>query len=255
VSEPRLGKALKLPDTMPVRLEMANCPRCGRSMPYGSIACSHCGTRLTSATQSSTGTFSCVMCGKLMPLRGKLDRKTMCIECEQRHMQALAAERDREERSKALAVSQIIARHPELRVKVMHRLGLKEFSGRYHVDDHTYQEIYEWDACVTDAKNLELARRYEDAARKYEVIGMWKEAGQVRDKKSSRTVKHVMVNINDLIEKVRDGGLTIPYKCHSCGAKITIDSRSNPDGLKFCSYCGSAADLDSMLDIVKSALK
>jgi len=190
-----------------------------------------------------------------MPLRGKIDGRTMCVECEQRHMQEQAAERDRGERSKALIISQIIARHPELRAKVMYRLGLKEFGGRFYVDDHAFHEICEWDACVTDAKNLELARRYEDAARKYEAIGMWKEAGTVRDQKSARTVKHVTVDINDLIAKVRDGGLTIPYKCHSCGATITIDSSSNPDGLKFCSYCGSAVDPNSMLDIIKSALK
>jgi len=224
-------------------------------MPYGSIACAYCGTRLTYETQSSSGTFSCVRCGKFMPLRGKIDGRTMCVECEQRHMQEQAAERDRGERSKALIISQIIARHPELRAKVMYRLGLKEFGGRFYVDDHAFHEICEWDACVTDAKNLELARRYEDAARKYEAIGMWKEAGTVRDQKSARTVKHVTVDINDLIAKVRDGGLTIPYKCHSCGATITIDSSSNPDGLKFCSYCGSAVDPNSMLDIIKSALK
>ena len=190
-----------------------------------------------------------------MPLRGKFDGKTMCIQCEQIHLRELAAERDREERSKALVIGQIITRHPELRAKIMHRFGLKEFGERFYIDGHAFQEICEWDACVTDAKNLDLARRHEDAARKYEAIGMWKEAGQVRDKKSARTVKHVNVNLNDLIDKLRSGGLSVPYKCGSCGASFVIDSNSKADGLKHCSYCGSALDTDSITNIIRDALK
>lgn len=137
----------------------------------------------------------------------------------------------------------------------MRRLGVTSLETHLAVDAGAYHDICEEDAIVSHAKNLEMARRFEDAAVCYERLGLWKEAGEVREKKSSRTVKHVTVNINDLIEKVRDGGLTIPYKCHSCGATITIDSNSDPNGLKFCSYCGSAVDPDSMLDIIKNALK
>lgn len=240
---------------MPVRVGMVNCPKCGRSMPYGSIACSHCGTRLTQGTQSSTGTFSCVKCGKFMPLRGKLVGKTMCIECEQKHHQQLANDKLIEESRKRNLVWKIADEHPELRVKMMQRLGVKDFAAGYFVNDHDFQDICDWAQLISQAKNYETARRYEDSAKTYESLGLWKEAGAAREKKSARTVKHVTVNINDLIEKVRDGGLTIPYKCRSCGATITIDSTSNPDGLKFCSYCGSGVDLDSMLDIIKTALK
>jgi DNA-directed RNA polymerase subunit RPC12/RpoP len=190
-----------------------------------------------------------------MPLRGKLEGKTMCIECEQKHEQQLANERLIEESRKRNIVRKVADEHPELRAKIMQRLGIKDFAASYLVKDHDFQDICGWDHLISQAKNYETAKRYEDSAKTYESLGLWKEAGTVRDKKSARTVKHVTVNINDLIEKVRDGGLTIPYKCHSCGATITIDSSSNPDGLKFCSYCGSAVDPDSMLDIIKSALK
>ena len=138
---------------------------------------------------------------------------------------------------------------------ILGALGTNDTQNEIPVNAHAYQQICDWERYIVQAKNFESARRYEDAAKIYEVLGLWKEAGSVREQKSSRTVKHVTVNINDLIEKVRDGGLTIPYKCHSCGATITIDSSSNPDGLKFCSYCGSAVDPDSMLNIIKSALK
>lgn len=194
-------------------------------------------------------------CNKFMPLRGKIEGKTMCADCERAYVQELAVAHDNEQRRKELFVSQVIARHPELRDAIMRRLGLKKFEGKFHVDDGAYQDIYGWDTCVTAAKNFELARRYEDAALKYESIAMWKEAGQVREKKSARTVKHVNVNLNDLIDKLRSGGLSVPYKCGGCGASIVIDRNASPDALKFCSYCGSAINTDLLLTLLQDALK
>jgi hypothetical protein len=108
---------------------------------------------------------------------------------------------------------------------------------------------------VTHAKNLELAKSYEDAAKEYEKLTMWKEAGEMREKGSSRTVKHVSVDLNDLLDRVRDGGLAIPYKCRSCGADISVDGNSNVSGLRFCSYCGTATDTETLTTILKDALK
>jgi len=230
------------------------CPRCGRGAPPGSVVCAYCGCRLPS-TAASPSRMTCARCGKFMPLRGKLEKRVMCPECESRYNQEVVSERDREERRKALDVSQIIVRNPELREKIMARLGLKQFNGRFYVDYVSYQDICYWDKCVSYAKNLETAKRYEDAAKVYESIEMWKEAGLLREKKTSRTVKHVTVNLNDLIEKLRSGGLSIPFKCNSCGASIVLDRNSNAEGLKFCSYCGSAIDTDSIVSILKDALK
>jgi DNA-directed RNA polymerase subunit RPC12/RpoP len=172
-----------------------------------------------------------------------------------RHERTIRIEAANEQQRKVAYVREVAATHAELCPMILRTLGVQDLQRDFSVGDHHYQQICEWETCIVQAKNLESARRYEDAAKVYENLGLWKEAGTVRDKKSARTVKHVTVNINDLIEKVRDGGLTIPYKCRSCGAMITIDSSSNPDGLKFCSYCGSGVDLDSMLDIIKNALK
>lgn len=235
---------------------MVNCPRCGRSTSLGSTYCAYCGTVVNPNYQTAKSrAMVCLKCGRFMPLRGMVGGKGMCPDCEQRHGQQLAQEKYIEERRRQAHVNDIIARHPEMKAKIIHRIGLVDLDHHFIVEISAYDEILSWDQQLTHAKNLELAKRYEDAAKVYEELGLWKEAGTVRDKKSARTVKHVTVNINDLIEKVRDGGLTIPYKCRSCGATITIDSTSNPDGLKFCSYCGSAVDLDSMLDIIKSALR
>ena len=251
-----LGKALKLLDMMPVRLEMANCPRCGRSMPHGSVACSVCGTRLQAQHGHASASSSCRACGRRLPFFDSTSRaRGMCDGCQARHQRTIQIEATNELLRKAVYVREVAATQAELRPMILRTLGVQDLQRDFSVGDHHYQQICDWERCIAQAKNFESARRYEDAAKVYEELGLWKEAGTARDKKSARTVKHVTVNINDLIEKVRDGGLTIPYKCHSCGATITIDSSSNPDGLKFCSYCGSAVDPDSMLDIIKSALK
>jgi hypothetical protein len=225
-------------------------------MPDGSIVCAYCGVTLSPyARTSGTGTMTCARCGKFMPIRGKMEGKTLCLECEQQHMRDLAAAHDQEERRKAMVVSQVIARHPELRPMIMRRLGLTGFEGRFYVDYGTYREICQWDSCITDAKNYELARRYEDAARKYESIGMWREAGLVREKMSGTTVKHVTINLNDLIDKLRVGGLSVPVKCTACGATITIGKDTSPESLKFCSYCGAAMNVEMLANVLRDALR
>lgn len=201
-------------------------------------------------------TLKCVKCGKRLPLGDSIIQgRGTCRECDEIYARDLTEARDSEERRKSSTVSQIIARHPELREKIMARLGLKEFSGRFSVDYGAFEEICNWDNCVTHAKNLELARRYEDSARVYESLGLWKEAGETREKKTSRTVKHVTVNLNDLIERLRDGGLAIPFKCRSCGATITIDKNSDSESLRFCEYCGSATNTELLQNLLQQALR
>jgi len=152
-------------------------------------------------------------------------------------------------------VREIAARHAELRPVIEREIGPGYMQDNFFVSDHGYRVICDLERTVVQAKNLEAARRYEDAAKVYETLGLWSEAGAARDRKTSRTVKHVTVNLNDLIDKVKSGGLSVPYKCGSCGASIVIDSNSRADGLKFCSYCGSAMDTDSITNIIRDALK
>jgi DNA-directed RNA polymerase subunit RPC12/RpoP len=161
----------------------------------------------------------------------------------------------REVQRRTAHVREIATRHEELRPIIQREIGAGFMQANVCVGDHHYQLICEWERCIVQAKNLEAARRYEDAAKVYETLGLWAEAGAVRDKKTSRTVKHVTVNLNDLIDKLKSGGLSIPYKCGSCGASIVIDSNSRADGLKFCSYCGSAMDTDSITNMIRDALK
>lgn len=104
------------------------------------------------------------------------------------------------------------------------------------------------------AINFEKAGNFESAAKIYEQNKLWSLAGKVREKTRVQTVKHVTVDMNQLIEQIGTRGLAIPYRCHTCGASITIDKNSSVSGLKFCSYCGSAYNIEDMSKIVQEAL-
>lgn len=57
-----------------------------------------------------------------------------------------------------------------------------------------------------------------------------------------------------MIEQLRVGGLSVPYKCQSCGATITIDSSTSNGAMKFCAYCGSAINTEILATPIKQAL-
>lgn len=107
---------------------------------------------------------------------------------------------------------------------------------------------------LVKAINLEKAGNFEGAAKIYEENKLWSTAGKVREKDRVQMVKHVTVDMNHLIDQIGTRGLAIPYKCHNCGASITIDKNSSVSGLKFCSYCGSAYNIEDMSKIVQEAL-
>ena len=92
-------------------------------------------------------------------------------------------------------------------------------------------------ALFLQAKHYDVAERLEDAAATYEVIGMAKEAGEVR--RRARTVTQVQVDVNRLVEQIRKGGLSATYTCPACKSPIPISPATRPDALRTCGYCGS----------------
>ncbi len=105
------------------------------------------------------------------------------------------------------------------------------------------------------ARNMEKAGNYEKAAIILEKYRFWEEAGRMRRLDDQKVIKHITVDMNALIDQVGTKGLAIPYKCSSCGASITIDKDSKQDGLKFCSYCGTAYNVEDMTKIIQLALE
>ena len=83
------------------------------------------------------------------------------------------------------------------------------------------------------AKKYEVSGRYEDAAKIYESIDMWKEAGDVRRQSNTTIVKNISVNLNELMADLRRGGLALNYKCHNCGGTLTIDGKSASSNVSF----------------------
>ncbi len=77
-----------------------------------------------------------------------------------------------------------------------------------------------------EAKNLERAGRYEDAAMKYEELKMWDKAGDCRRMLKTNYVVSANVNIS------KAG--TISIECPHCGASQPIATKSNEVTCKFC---------------------
>jgi len=108
---------------------------------------------------------------------------------------------------------------------------------------------------LTMAHNMERAGNFEKAAVLLEKYQFWEEAGRVRKLDDEKVIKHITVDMNALIDQVSTKGLAIPYKCHSCGASITIDKDSKKEGLKFCSYCGTTYNIEDMTKMIQKALE
>lgn len=104
------------------------------------------------------------------------------------------------------------------------------------------------------ARNLEKAGNFEGSAIILEKHHFWEEAGRVRRLDDEKVIKHITLDMNQLIDQISTKGLAIPYKCHSCGASITIDGASKKEGLKFCSYCGTTYNTEDMTRIIQLAL-
>jgi DNA-directed RNA polymerase subunit RPC12/RpoP len=104
------------------------------------------------------------------------------------------------------------------------------------------------------AKKYEVAGRCEDAAKLYESMDMWKEAGDVRRQGNTTTVKNISVNLNELMGDLRRGGLALNYKCHNCGGTLTIDGKSASSNASFCPYCGSKIDTETLASLIRTAL-
>ncbi|MCG7844335.1 MAG: hypothetical protein MIO90_02760 [Methanomassiliicoccales archaeon] len=104
-----------------------------------------------------------------------------------------------------------------------------------------------------DAEIAIRAGRFEDAARSYEFLTMYEEAGRIRKMAlhERNTSRNVSVNMNQLIDQVRQGGLAFAYKCPSCGGSINIDKDFNP-GMKVCGFCGTPLDTSVIASLIKN---
>lgn len=120
------------------------------------------------------------------------------------------------------------------------------------LSSHDTQHQTEREKKLEQAKNLELAHRLEDSAKIYEELNMWEDAGRVRRKAQQTTT--MSVDVNELLEQLKQGGITTTYKCTNCGATIPIDGQTDANGLKFCGFCGTAIQIHDLTEVLKKVL-
>ena len=99
------------------------------------------------------------------------------------------------------------------------------------------------------AQKLLQAEDYEGAARVYQDLGLWKEAGDAR-RQGRHVVTEVQVNLNDLIEQLRKAGITTDYTCPACGSHIRISGETSLTTLTSCEHCGSVIQTTDLVDFL-----
>jgi hypothetical protein len=104
------------------------------------------------------------------------------------------------------------------------------------------------------AKDLEKAGRHEDAGKLFEEFGMIDAAGTVRKKGKAQVVTNISVDLNQLLEKLKSGGLVSVYKCPNCGGSIKISGTTSTQKLSKCEYCGTVLQTDDLVNFIRDIL-
>lgn len=100
------------------------------------------------------------------------------------------------------------------------------------------------------AENLVAAERLEEAAQIYEQLGMFQEAGDLRRRAKAQVITHVNVDMDQLIEELRKGGLVTSYNCPNCGAAAKITGSTSSAALTHCTFCGAAFKTTDIVDLL-----
>ena len=97
---------------------------------------------------------------------------------------------------------------------------------------------------ISDAKNLERAGHYDDAAIRYESLGRYEEAGRVRHKAKARYEYKVVIDFAQLTSKLGEKGLALQViECPHCGGKVDMPKDGNVAKCKSCGNNIHAVDI------------
>lgn len=109
---------------------------------------------------------------------------------------------------------------------------------------------------LIQAQHFETLREFENAAKIYKSLGMYEQAGRVRAKRDELTVKKtdISLNLNALLQQVKDGGIVAIYRCPHCNGKLKIGTKSTLNSLRTCEHCGSEIEAIDLADFLKTAL-
>ena len=85
---------------------------------------------------------------------------------------------------------------------------------------------------------------------------MYNEARDLREKDRQIIVKktEVSVDLNALLQQVKDGGIVAVYRCPHCGGKLRVGKDCQLEKLKVCEHCGSEIKTMDLADFLKTVL-
>ena len=106
------------------------------------------------------------------------------------------------------------------------------------------------------AENLERCGRIQDAAKAFEELRMYDKSRELREKDRHIIVKNtnVSINLNALLQQVKDGGIVAVFRCPFCGGKLKINKNTTLDLLKTCEHCNSQIETVDLADFLKTVL-
>jgi len=109
---------------------------------------------------------------------------------------------------------------------------------------------------LKQAENLEKAGRRKEAAKIYDQYGMYGKARKLRDTEKQVIVRktNISVDLNALLQQIKDGGIIVVYRCPNCGGKLKVSKGTNVESLKACEHCGSEIETIELADFLKTAL-
>ncbi|MCW3999822.1 MAG: hypothetical protein NWE93_06250 [Candidatus Bathyarchaeota archaeon] len=101
---------------------------------------------------------------------------------------------------------------------------------------------------------LVKAGRFEEAAIEYELLQMFEEAGRVRSAGRTIVTKTVSVDLNHLLDQVKEGGIVSVYACPHCGGKLKVEKNSTIERLSVCQHCNNEIQAMDLASFLKAAL-
>ncbi len=131
----------------------------------------------------------------------------------------------------------------------------KVYSKRYlWVHGSPYDGPANWDDPkwwnYSQARLAESVERIEDAANHYEKAGLLEKSKQLRIKNKNQVVHHITIDVNKMLDFLKESNFTIPYKCPSCHGTVKLNGQRDANSFFICEYCGTSlqtVDVQNMI--------
>ena len=250
---------------------MGNCPNCGKKKLF-----------LVKTTCSICGKNGCSECFKFLfrVLEGDGGMEELYYACSEKCLDKVAGEIESQIDPKEIVPTNEI---PPVRFFV-ERVVLQQYASKVssslmgQLKNRLQKKVYRvsfakdfadgspptgdlWERLVKhtrliQASHFETLREFENAAKIYKSLGMYEKAGETRAKRDELTIKNtnISVNLNALLQQIKDGGIVAVFRCPNCGGKLKISDKTTLNSLKECEYCRSEITSMDLADFLKTVL-